>query len=196
MNTYPMKISLQNTSEIRAVKYLLIHKNLSTKNGKIVQSASVTINPSEAVVFSKQKSRNSQILQRRLTPRCLPPLPGKINQKFQYVKPTAKRETRPYIGHVPEPARTQENNFENIREEIKSYLTSALNLFKQLLSVPKTTVHPGNQSNEAQSFRLVVLHCISPWLIRYPIQSPTLSVHNRDKLPLFSAKRLNRFQVV
>ena len=143
-----------------------------------MQGASVNIIASEAVMFSKQKSRNSQTSHRRLTPRCLPPLPGKINQTFQYVKPTAKRETRPYLGHVSEPARTQENNVEKIREEIKSYLTSALNLLKQLPSVPKTTVHPGNQSNEAQSSHLVVLHCISPWLIRSPIQSPTLSVHN------------------
>ena len=112
------------------------------------------------------------------------------------MKPTAKRETRPYLGHVPEPARTQENNVENIREEIKFYLTSALNLFKQLASVPKATVHPGNQSNEAQSSRLVVLHCTSPRLIGSPIEFPTLSVHNRDKLPLFSAKLLNRFQMV
>lgn len=169
MNTYPMKISLQNSSEIRAVKYLLIHKNLSTKNGKIVQSASVKTNPSEAVVFSKQKSRNSQTLHRRLTPRCLPPLPGKINQTFPYVKPTVKRETRPYLGHVPEPARTQENTVQNIRGEIKSYLTSTLNLFKQLPRAPKTTVYPGNQSSKAQSSRLVVLHCISPRLIRSPV---------------------------
>ena len=191
MNTYPMKISLQNSSEIRAVKYLLIHKNLSTKNGKIVQSASVKTNPSEAVVFSKQKSRNSQTLHRRLTPRCLPPLPGKINQTFPYVKPTAKRETRPYLGHVPEPARTQEDNVEKIREEIKSYLASALNLFKQLPSVHKTTVHPGNQPNEAQFSRAVVPHGTTPRLIRSPIES-----HNRDKLPLFSGKLWNRFQVV
>ena len=123
----------------------------------------------EAVVFSKQKSRNSQTLHRRLTPRCLPPLPGKIYQTFPYVKPTVKRETRPYLGHVPEPARTQENNVQNIREEIKSYLTSTLNLFKQLPRVPKTTVYPGNQSSKAQSSRLVVLHCISPRLILSPV---------------------------
>ena len=71
-----------------------------------MQGASVNIIASEAVMFSKQKSRNSQTSHRRLTPRCLPPLPGKINQTFQYVKPTAKRETRPYLVHVPEPART------------------------------------------------------------------------------------------
>ena len=97
---------------------------------------------------------------------------------------------------LPEPARTQENNVEKIREEIKSNLASALNLFKQLPSVHKTTVHPGNQPNEAQSPRAVVPHGTTPRLIRSPIESPTLSVHNRDKVLLFSAKLLNRFQVV
>jgi len=161
-----------------------------------MQNASVDIITSETVMFSKQKSRNSQTSHTRLTPRCLLPLPGKINQTFQYVEPPAKRETWPYLGHVPEPARTQENNVEKIREEIKSYLASALNLFKQLPSVHKTTVHPGNQPNEAQSPRAVVPHGATPRLIRSPIKSPSLSVHNRDKLPLFSAKLLNRFQVV
>ena len=77
-----------------------------------------------------------------------------------------------------------------------SYLVSALNLFKQLPSVSKTPVHPANQSNEAQSSRVVVPHCTTPRLICSPIESRTLSVHNRDKLPLFSAKLLNRFQLV
>lgn len=166
------------------------------KKGKIMQVASVNIIASETVMSSKLKSRNSQTSHRRLTPRCLLPLPGKINQTFQYVKPTAERETRPYLGHVPEPARTQENNVEKIREEIKSNLASALNLFKKLPSVHKTTVRPGNQPNEAQSPRAVVPHGTTPRLIRSPIESPTLSVHNRDKVLLFSAKLLNRFQVV
>ena len=47
------------------------------------------------------------------------------------MKPTAKRETQPHLGHVPEPARTPEDNVENIREEIKSYLALALYLFEQ-----------------------------------------------------------------
>ena len=84
------------------------------KNGKIMQNASVNIISSEAVMLSKQKSRNSENLHRRLTPRP-PPLSGKIDQTFQYMKPTAKRETQPHLGHVPEPARTPEDNIENIR---------------------------------------------------------------------------------
>ena len=52
------------------------------KNGKIMQNASVNIISSEAVMFSKQKSRNSENLHRRLTPRP-PPLSGKRNQTFQ-----------------------------------------------------------------------------------------------------------------
>ena len=156
------------------------------KNGKIMQNASVNIISSEAVMFSKQKSRNSENLHRRLTPRP-PPLSGKRNQTCQYMKPTAKRETQPHLGHAPGPARTQENNVENIREEIKSYLSSALHLFEQLRSRPKTTGHPGTQSNEAQTFRVVVPHG-TPQLPRAPVKFPTLSVHNSDKLPSFSAK--------
>ena len=76
------------------------------KNGKRMQNASVNIISSEAVMLSKQKSRNSENLHRRLTPRP-PPLSGKRDQTFQYMKPTAKRETQPHLGHVPEPARTQ-----------------------------------------------------------------------------------------
>ena len=87
----------------------------------------------------------------------------------------------------PEPARTPEDNVENIREEIKSYLASALHLFEQLPSGPKTTGPPGTQPNEAQSSRVVVLHG-TPQLPRPPVKSPTLSVHNSDKLPSFSAK--------
>ena len=52
------------------------------KKGKIMQSASVNIIASETVMSSKQKSRNSQTSHRRLTPRCLLPLPGKINQNI------------------------------------------------------------------------------------------------------------------
>ena len=75
------------------------------KNGKIMQNASVNIISSEAVMFSKQKSRNSENLHRRLTPRP-PPLSGKRNQTCQYMKPTAKRETQPHLGHF---SRTCEN---------------------------------------------------------------------------------------
>ena len=157
------------------------------KKGEIMQNTSVNVYSSEAVMFSKQKSRNSENLHGRLTPRCPTPLPGKRNQTFQYMKPTAKRETRPHLGHVPGPARTQENNVENIQEEIKSCLFSALHLFEQLTSRPKTTGHPDTQSNEAQTFRVVVLHG-NPQLPRPPVKSPTLSVHNSDKLPSFSAK--------
>ena len=45
-----------------------------------------------------------------------------------------------------EPAKTQEYNVDTIREEIKSYLASALHLFEQLPSGPKATGHPGTQS--------------------------------------------------
>ena len=157
------------------------------KNGKIMQNASVNIISSEAVMFSKQKSRNSENLHRRLTPRP-PPLSGKRNQTSQYVKSTSKRETQTHLVHnVPEPARTQENNVKNIQEEIKSYLSSALQLFGQLPSGPKTTRPPGTQPNEAHSSRVVVPHCTTPRFPRSPTES-TLSVHNRDKLPSFSAK--------
>ena len=137
-------------------------------------------------MFSKQKSRNSENLHRRLTPRP-PPLSGQRNQTFQYMKPTAKRKTQPHLGHVPGPARTPESNVENIQEEIKFYLSSALELFGQLPSRPKTTGHPGTQSNGAQTFRVVVPHG-TPRLPRPPVKFPTLSVHNSDKLPSFSAK--------
>ena len=157
------------------------------KNGKIMQNASVNIVSSEAVMFSKQTSRNSENLHRRLTPPP-PPLSGKRNQTSQYVKSTSKRETQPHLGHVPEPARTSENNVENIQEEIKSYLASALHMFEQLPSRPKTTGPPGTQPNEAQSSRVVVPHCTTPRLPRSPTESTTLSVHNSDKLPSFSAK--------
>ena len=152
-----------------------------------MQNASVNIVSSEAVMFSKQTSRNSENLHRRLTPPP-PPLSGKRNQTSQYVKSTSKRETQPHLGHVPEPARTSENNVENIQEEIKSYLASALHMFEQLPSRPKTTGPPGTQPNEAQSSRVVVPHCTTPRLPRSPTESTTLSVHNRDKLPSFSAK--------
>ena len=136
-----MKVLLQNWSEIQAIEYLLIHKNLCTKRTKFCRTR-VNIYSSEAVMFSKQKSRNSENLHRRLTPRCPPPFSGKGKQTFQYVKHPAKRETQPHIGHVPEPARTPENNVENIQEEIKSNLSSALELFGRLPSRPITTGHP------------------------------------------------------
>ena len=152
-----------------------------------MQNTSVNIYSSEAVMFSKQKSRNSENLHRRLTPRP-PPLLAKRNQTFQYMKPTAKRETQPHLGHIPRPGRTHENNVENIQEEIKSYLASAVHLFEQLPSRPKATGPPGTQPNEAQSSRVVVPHCTTLRLPRSPTESTTLSVHNRDKLPSFSAK--------
>ena len=152
-----------------------------------MQNASVNIVSSEAVMFSKQTSRNSENLHRRLTPPP-PPLSGKRNQTSQYVKSTSKRETQPHLGHVPEPARTSANNVENIQEEIKSYLASALHRFEPLPSRPKTTGPPVTQPNEAQSSRVVIPHCTTPRLPRSPTESTTLSVHNSDKLPSFSAK--------
>ena len=80
------------------------------------------------------------------------------------------------------------NNVENIREEIKSYLATALHLFEQLPSGSKTTGPPGTRPNEAQSSRVVVPHCTTPRLPRSPTEFTTLSVHNRDKLPSFLAK--------
>ena len=61
-------------------------------------------------------------------------------------------------------------------------------MFEQLPSRPKTTGPPGTQPNEAQSSRVVVPHCTTPRLPRSPTESTTLSVHNSDKLPSFSAK--------
>ena len=115
------------------------------KKGKIMQNTSVNIYSSEAVMFSKQNSLSPKICM-RLTPRCPPPFSCRGKQTFQYVKPPAKRETQPHLGHVPEPARTPENNVENTQEEIKSYLSSALKLFGQLPNGPITTGHPGTQS--------------------------------------------------
>ena len=150
-----------------------------------MQNASVNIISSEAVMFSKQKSRNSKNLHRRLIP-YPPPLSGKRNQTSQYVNCTSKRKTQPHLVYVLEPARTQEKNTENIREQIKSYLTSALHLFEQLPSAPKTTGPPGTQPNEAQSSRVVVdPHCTTPRLPRSPTESTTLSFHISDNLPLF-----------
>ena len=45
----------------------------------------------------------------------------------------------------------QEYNVDTIREEVKSYLASALYLFELLPSGPKTTAHPSTQSYKAQS---------------------------------------------
>ena len=193
------------------------------KKDRIMQNTSVNIYSSEAVMFSKQKSRNSENLHRRLTPRCPPPFSGKGKQTFQYVKPPAKRETQPHLGHLPEPARTPENNVENIQEEIKSYLSSALELFGQLLSGPG---HPaGTQSYQAKSSGFVVSQGTTPQSSCLPINYPSLvdaqatereentpreqclaftpaispkcasedSVHNRDKLPSFSAKHFEEF---
>ena len=107
-----------------------------------MQNTSVNVYSSEAVMFSKQKSRNSENSHRRLTHRCPTPLPGKRNQTFQHVKSSANRETQPHFVHVSEPARTQEYNVDTIREEIKSYLASALHLFEQLPSGPQGILVP------------------------------------------------------
>ena len=90
------------------------------------------------------------------------------------MKPPAKRETQPQLVHVPEPARTQDNNVENIQEEIKSYLSSALHLFEQLPSGLITTGHPGTQSYQAQSSRVVVSQGITPQFSCPPINCPSL----------------------
>ena len=139
-----------------------------------MQNTSVNIYSSEAVTLSKQKSRNSENLQRRLTPRCPPPFSGKGKQTFQYLKPPAKRETQPHLGHLPEPARTPENNVENIQEEIKSHLSSALQLFGQLPSGPITTGHPGTQSYQAKSSCVVVSQGTTPQSSCLPINYPSL----------------------
>ena len=143
------------------------------KKGTIMQNTSVNIS-SEAVMFYKQKSRKSENLHRRLTPRCPPPFSGRGKQTFQDVKPPAKLETQPHLGHVPEPARTPENNVENIQEEIKSYLSSALELFGRLPSRPITTGHPGTQSYQAESSRVVVSQGTTPQSSCLPIKSPTV----------------------
>ena len=82
-----------------------------------MQNTSVNIYSSKAVMFSKQKSRNSENLHRRLTPRCLTPFSGKGKQTFHYVKPPAKRETQPHLGHVPEPVRAPEHNVEIFKKK-------------------------------------------------------------------------------
>ena len=179
-----------------------------------MQNTSVNIYSSEAVMFSKQKSRNSENLHRRLTPRCPPPFSGKGKQTFQYVKPPAKRETQPHLGHVPEPARTSENNVENIQEEIKSYLSSALELFGRLPSRPITTGHPGTQSYQAESSRVVVSQGNYPSLVEAQETEreensasplPQLSVQNvhvktvfstETSSPHFQPKILKSFQVM
>ena len=159
-----------------------------------MQNASVNIISSEAVIFAKQKSRNSENLHRRLTPRP-PPLSGKRNQTCQYMKPTAKRETQPHLGHALGPGRTQENNVENIRGEIKSYVASALHLFEQLPSEPKTTGPPGTQPNEAQSSRVVVPHG-TPQLPILQL-NPRLTVFTTATGSLhFQPNMLKRFQVM
>ena len=177
------------------------------KEDKIMQNTSVNIYSSEAVMFSKQKSRNSENLHRRLTPRCPPPFSGKGKQTFQYVKPRAKRETQPHLGHVPEPARTPENIVENTQEELKSYLSSALQLFEQLPSGPKTTGHPGTlsykaQSNNAHSLSANVSQCTIPQLPCHVVtmSSPTLveaqaAKNTSRKQYLALAKRCNLFQL-
>ena len=175
-------------------------------------------------MFCKQQSRNSKNFHRRLTPRCPPPFSGKGKQTFQYVKPPAKRETQPHLGHVPEPARTSENNVENIQEEIKSYLSSALELFGRLPSRPITTGHPGTQSYQAESSRVVVSLGTTPQSpcvqINYPslveaqeteraensaLPLPQLSVQNvhvktvfstETSSPHFQPKILKSFQVM
>ena len=73
-----------------------------------------------------------------------------------------------------EPARIPENNVENIQEEIKSYLSSALELFGQLPSRPITTGHPGTQSYQAESSRVVVSQGTTPQSSCLPINYPSL----------------------
>ena len=131
---------MQNWSEIRAIEYLLIHKNLCTKRAKSCRTQVSTSIPVK-LLCSPNKSLE--------TPKIC--IGGKGKETFQYVKPPAERETQPHLGHVPEPGRTSENNVENIQEEIKSYLSSALQLFGQLPSGPITTGHPGTQSYQAKS---------------------------------------------
>ena len=128
----------------------------------------------EAVMFSKQNSKN---LQRGLTPRCPPSLSGKRNQtKFQYVKPTAKRETQPRLDHIPESARTKENKEKNVQEEIKSHLALAPQLLNHIPSriPPSTTRCSGAEFNKAQSLRAVVPHCTTQQLPCLPLKSPSL----------------------
>ena len=167
------------------------------KKDRIMQNTSVNIYSSEAVMFSKQKSRNSENLHRRLTPRCPPPFSGKGKQTFQYVKPPPKRETQPHLGHVPEPGRTPENNVENIQEEIKSYLSSRVVVSQG--TTPQSSCLPINYPSlvEAQATEREENTPRKQCLAFTPAISPKCasedSVHNRDKLPSFSAKHFEEF---
>ena len=105
-----------------------------------MQNTSVNIHSSEAVMFSKQKSRNSENLHR---------WQRKRNVSVREAPCRTRNSTTPWPR-----SRTWENlrnNVENIQEEIKSYLSSALQLFGQLPSGPITTGHPGTQSYQAKS---------------------------------------------
>lgn len=140
-----------------------------------MQNVSVDTISSEAGMFSKQNPKN---LQRGLTPRCPPSLSGKRNQmKFQYVKPTAKRETQPRLDHIPESARTNENTEENVQEEITSHLASGLQLLNHIPSriPPSTTRCSGTESNKAQSLSAVVPHCTTQQLPCLPLKSASLA---------------------
>ena len=104
-------------------------------------------------MFSKQKSRNSENLH--------------VHHPFQ-----AKESKR--FSTCTEPARTPKNNVQNIKEEIKSYLSSALTLFGQLPSGPITTGHPGTQSYQAKSSCVVVSKGTTPQSSCLPINYPSL----------------------
>ena len=102
---------------------------------------------------------------------------------------------------------TPENIVENIQEELKSYLSSALQLFEQLPSGPKTTGHPGTlsykaQSNNAHSLSANVSQCTIPQLPCHVVtmSSPTLveaqaAKNTSRKQYLALAKRCNLFQL-
>ena len=168
----------QNWSEIRAIEYLLIHKNVCTKRAKLCKTQVSTSIPGK-LSCSPNKSLETPKIHIGDTHRCPTPLPGKRSQTFQHVKSSANRETQPHFVHVSQPARTQEYNVDTIREEIKSYLASALHLFEQLPSGPKATGHPGtqsykSQSNNAHSLSAKVSQCTTPQLPCLPIKIPTL----------------------
>ena len=165
------------------------------KKGKIMQNTSVNIYSSEAVMFSKQKSRNSENLHRRLTPLCPPPFSGKGKQTFQYVKPPPKRETQPHLGHVPEPGRTPENNVENIQEEIKSYLSSRVVVSQGttpqsscLPIISPTLVEAQAAENTPRKQHLAFSQASQLMPANSPKCESEDSVHNRDKLLSFSVK--------
>ena len=165
-----------------------------------MQNTSVNIYSSKAVMSSKQKSRKSENLLRRLTPRCPPPFSGKGKQTFQYVKPPPKRETQPHLGHVPEPGRTPENNVENIQEEIKSYLSSRVVVSQGttpqsscLPIISPTLVEAQAAENTPRKQHLAFSQASQLMPANSPKCESEDSVHNRDKLPLLAAKHFEEF---